>query len=485
MLFINREKQRLKKDLFKTLIKNKNVISVTLVGSFWENKKSKDFSDIDIVIILKRFNKISYQECLKKINNLNLKKYNLGHLKNLINPTFGPLKFNTTNNIVFHVMIYDIKSHIQHVIKSPFTCFDWERSSNYIGRSLKEIFPVGKIQLIDFFNSRRGINSYLSNLNTNHISYQEYIFKKNLYKLVNKKFKINNKHKVEFSFHLCKFLIVNFYKFENQKNKIPSYVEIKSIFRMIFGKNYNFYLKNFNSLKKSKKNNDTRLKFNLTSFLKKFIRNFQKYLKNYKKQDLIFLRHAKTKYNDGTFLGIGRNPGIINKKNISKKLNYLKKIKQKVVYSSTLRRSIETAKTFENLSNIFLSNNLVEKNYGLVEGLNFFEFKRQYPSIVIKWNKKKDPKFPAGENDNDILRRIYLFERILKKNLKENSKKNVNIVVTHNALLRCYLGNIFEIPKYLWVKILISHIQPLNFIVKNNKIIPNIDRINLFNNLNI
>jgi len=65
MLFTNREKQRLKKDLFKTLIKNKNVISVTLVGSFWENKKSKDFSDIDIVIILKRFNKISYQECLK------------------------------------------------------------------------------------------------------------------------------------------------------------------------------------------------------------------------------------------------------------------------------------------------------------------------------------------------------------------------------------------------------------------------------------
>ena len=176
MLFTNREKQRLKKDLFKTLIKNKNVISVTLVGSFWENKKSKDFSDIDIVIILKRFNKISYQECLKKINNLNLKKYNLGHLKNLINPTFGPLKFNTTNNIVFHIMIYDIKSHIQHVIKSPFTCFDWERSSNYIGRSLKEIFPVGKIQLIDFFNSRRGINSYLSNLNTNHISYQEYHF---------------------------------------------------------------------------------------------------------------------------------------------------------------------------------------------------------------------------------------------------------------------------------------------------------------------
>ena len=35
-----------------------------------------------------------------------------------------------------------------------------------------------------------------------------------------------------------------------------------------------------------------------------------------------FLRHAKTRYNDGTFLGIGRNPGIINKANILKKLNF-------------------------------------------------------------------------------------------------------------------------------------------------------------------
>ena len=33
--------------------KNKNVISVTLVGSFWESKKSNDFSDLaDLVSML-------------------------------------------------------------------------------------------------------------------------------------------------------------------------------------------------------------------------------------------------------------------------------------------------------------------------------------------------------------------------------------------------------------------------------------------------
>ena len=47
----------MKKDIFKSLISIKGVVSVTLVGSFWEKKKTKDFSDIDIVIVLKKFSK--------------------------------------------------------------------------------------------------------------------------------------------------------------------------------------------------------------------------------------------------------------------------------------------------------------------------------------------------------------------------------------------------------------------------------------------
>ena len=483
MSFRYRDKIKLKEDIFKILIDINEVISVTLVGSFWEKKTTKDFSDIDIVIILKKFSKITYYQCLKKINNLELKKYNLAHLQTLINPTFGPLKFNTKNNIVFHTMIYDVKSHINHVIRSPFTCFDWERSSNYEGKSLKQIFPVGKIQLVDFFKSRRGANSYLDNLNKNHISYQKYIFQNNLYRLVNKKFKINDIHKIEFSFHLCKFLIVNFYKFEHQKNKIPTKIETKLIFKKIFKRNYDFYYKKFQILKLLKEKKDSKLNFNLSLFLKNFINNFKKNLKNYEKREIIYLRHAKTKYNDGTFLGIGRNPGIINKKNIVQKLNFLKKKKLKIIYSSKLRRSIETAEAFAKITDIKSNKLLVEKDYGLAEGLNFLQLKKKYPSIISNWNKKKDPKFPSGENDDDILKRINLFEKLLKRKIKKSSKKSIYIIVTHNALLRCLIGNTFNIPKYLWVKILIKHADPLNFIIKNNKIEPNIDRINLFNSL--
>ena len=31
-------------------------------------------------------------------------------------------------------MIYDLKSHIEHTIKSLFTCYDWERSKVYLGK---------------------------------------------------------------------------------------------------------------------------------------------------------------------------------------------------------------------------------------------------------------------------------------------------------------------------------------------------------------
>ena len=42
---------------------------------------------------------------------------------------------------------YDKKLHKDHAIKSPFTCYDWQRSKIYKGISLKKIFPVKNLQL--------------------------------------------------------------------------------------------------------------------------------------------------------------------------------------------------------------------------------------------------------------------------------------------------------------------------------------------------
>jgi len=483
MSFNNKDKDKFKKDLFKTLIVVKNVISVTLVGSFWKKDNLKDFSDIDIVIILKNINKEKFQECLNKINKIDLSKYNLGHLKLLLNPTFGPLKFDNKDNIVFHTMIYDIKSHIEHVIKSPFTCYDWERSLDFKGLPLKKIFPVGKIQLDDFFLSRRGVKDYIANIKNNYIFYQKYELKNNLLILKKKKYKIDERHKVEFTYHLFKFLIINLHKFENQKNIIPNDREIKVLFKKIFDKDYIYYLKNFLLLKKIKNRKIINYKYFSLYFIQKFINNFENYLNTYKIQKIIFLRHGKTMLNDGTFLGIARNPGIIKNKKIINDLKFIKKDKIKILFSSNLRRSLETAKLISNDYNYQISKHLNEKNYGKAEGLNYQQFKKKYPNIIKKWFNKKDPRFPSGENDTDVLRRINLFKKKLISSVNKDKNVGFIVVISHNALLRCLIGESLAIPKDMWVKINIDHCEPINFILKNNMILPNFDRKNFFKDL--
>lgn len=483
MLFSQQDKNRLKNHLFKILSSIKGVISITLVGSFWTKKNLNDFSDVDIVIILEEFNQHKYNECINKISKINLKKFNLGNLKLLINPTFGPLKFNDHQSIVFHTMIYSKQSHIDHVIKSPFTCYDWERSRYYKGVPIKKIFPVGKIQLTDFFNSRRGVLSYLSNIEKGIISYQKYSFNKNNYALTNKKFKINRRHKIEFSYHLYKFLLINFFKFEKQINKIPNNNQIILILKKIFKKDYKFYLNHFKLLEKYKHNIDKNINSYSITITKQFVKNFINFIKKYKKNDVIFFRHAKTSLNNGTFLGVGRNPGIINKKKVKINLKKYSKIKNIIVYTSALRRATETA-DFISKEKYILSNDLKEKNYGKAEGFNYKQLKHTYPSIIKQWFEKKDPKFPLGENDKDLIKRINRFKKKIINQSQKIKKRRTLIIVTHNALLRCLIGDSFDIPKFMWHKIYIDHIKPIYFIIKQKTIIPNTDRMNLFKYMN-
>ena len=79
-------------------------------------------------------------------------------------------------------MIYDIKSHIEHVIASPFTCYDWERSKYYKGIPLKKIYPVNRLQLRDFFSVRRSSNEYMNDLKKIELVLEELFLEKEKFK---------------------------------------------------------------------------------------------------------------------------------------------------------------------------------------------------------------------------------------------------------------------------------------------------------------
>ena len=124
-------------------------------------------------------------------------------------------------------MIYDLKGHIDHCIKSPFTVYDWERSKSYFKNKLNDLFPVGTLQLRDFFESRRGINNYLTDLKK-RVSYKKYIFYKNRHKITSKNISLVDRDKFEFYYHIIKNLLLNYIKFITKK---ISYINSKKMIK--------------------------------------------------------------------------------------------------------------------------------------------------------------------------------------------------------------------------------------------------------------
>ena len=448
---------------------NKNTLSVTLVGSFSDNLNTKKAGDVDIIIICKKLDKYYFDNCLLQLKKLK-KKYFGKKDKLIINSTFGPIKFYKENTIVFHVMIYDLKSHIEHTIKSPFTCYDWERSNIFVGKSLKELCPVYNLQLRDFSEARRNVREYLNDLSKNRISYREYDFKNKKVKLVKKYFKIDDLNSRDFIFHIIKFLLINFIKYQKQKNKIVYKRVIEKKFLEIVKSKID--LQNFNKLKQYKKQKKLLSISEPKKLAIRFINKFENHIKAQNKINKVFFsRHKKTKLNKNIFLGQKLNPNIINHNtsNEFKNLNFNK------CYSSPSIRCLQTASIVAEKKKIISDNNLKEIDYGDVEGLNYKELKKQFPHIIKKWSKDKDPKFPNGESLNDVSNRLNNFIKSIMT-LNKNNKEMNFIIFTHNVVLRCLIGNIFKIHKSKWYKINIDYFNLMEFELRKNYLLSNIDR---------
>ena len=192
--------------LIRQLYKEKEVISVTIVGSFTKNYNLNKVGDLDIVIICKKITPNLLKKSKKKIKKI---KSDCSEIKRTlkINDTFGPVKHDAKKYFTVHLMFYDTESHKQHVINSPFTCFDWQRSNWFIGKKMDTIFPVENIYLRDFFEARRNSNEYLKDLKNNNISIRKLQIKKGRVILVKRNHKINKKNRGEFVYHIISNLM--------------------------------------------------------------------------------------------------------------------------------------------------------------------------------------------------------------------------------------------------------------------------------------
>ncbi len=192
---------------------------------------------------------------------------------------------------------------------------------------------------------------------------------------------------------------------------------------------------------------------------------------------LFLLRHLKSQWNeDDRFAGWMDNPlskeASLHAKEIAGKL-----VSEKidVVYTSPLMRNMETvARVFDNFSekyplflhldggkmqkwgnftdisqsdvSVYVSENLNERYYGKLQGLNKDEAVQKYGEEKVHlWRRGFGDKPPGGESLKDVYKRaVPFFKKYAEKDLVAG--KNVLVVASHNSLRAIvkYIENISD-----------------------------------------
>lgn len=448
-LTIEKQKEKISSLLFDALERIPGVISTTIVGSFNDRQELLVISDIDTIVIVEKLNQKIFNQCVNSIVSLPGEAFGFPEREVFINSTFGPLKFDTDKNIVIHLMVYDLEGHRQHVIKSPFTCYDWERSLMRRGPSLKELYPVQKLQPDDFSGMRRGVQNYLDDLDRGSISYRKYDFEAGVVKEVSLEHELDARHQGEYAFHIVKNLVINYCKMMTQQNLFLDDHALVRLWDKYLPLCREFipYYKKISEIKLKR---ELQFPSDTVQRVKEFIQSFSKQLSQDWEEALVldWVRHGKTEFNDGSFLGQGRDPEILETPGALGQ-------SYDSVYCSPLKRTRQTAAALCPAQLPELSESLAEMNYGKAEGLKFDQLQKSYPEVTEQWSIGLDPRFPDGENTHDVLSRLQSFLEQMKK------EKGKVLVVSHNVVMRCLLGFLYGLDQSQWFKIPVQHLEPL------------------------
>ena len=169
---------------------------------------------------------------------------------------------------------------------------------------------------------------------------------------------------------------------------------------------------------------------------------------------LVLLRHGQSQWNlENRFTGwkdieLSKN-GILEAKD-SGRLIKEKKVPIDVVYSSGLKRAIDTATIamkeanydhlFNNGELIIIKNIAVnERDYGDLTGLNKKETAEKYGKEQVHiWRRSYDVNPPGGESLKNVVERVKpYFENTMKKDLE--NKKNILLSAHGNSLRALFL----------------------------------------------
>jgi 2,3-bisphosphoglycerate-dependent phosphoglycerate mutase len=194
---------------------------------------------------------------------------------------------------------------------------------------------------------------------------------------------------------------------------------------------------------------------------------------------IFLLRHLKSQWNlDDRFAGWCDNP--LSKEGADMAKTIAESMQGQtfdVVYTSPLIRNMQTViKILRNINNsdkypffihldggkmqkwgdftdisendltTYVSENLNERYYGKLQGLNKKETIEKYGEEKVHlWRRSYDVAPPGGESEKDVYKRVYPFyKKYIEKDLKDG--KNILVVSSHNSLRAIvkYIENISD-----------------------------------------
>lgn len=449
--------------LFEVITNVQGVLSVTIVGSFSDHDDLSTISDIDTIVICEELTQDLYEKCVNNVRNLTGEELGFSGRSVYTNPTLGPLKFDTKSLIVVHLMIYDIEGHRRHVLESPFTCYDWERSDLHTGPLLKEIYPVLKLQPRDYLQARRGLRNYIEDIGQGVISYRRYNFENGKVKEVLEHKRLDSRHRGEYAFHIVKSLVANYCKLVIKDNTFLNDDELIENWRR-FLPGCAYFIPYFKQLSEIKRKRKLRFPSDTIAKVKDFVLQFEKQFTKYWQHcpTLQFTRHAPTAFNDESFLGQGRDPAITKEV----KIHPLERSVGQV-FCSPLKRAVQTARCLAPKAIFIKDPRLLEIQYGRAEGLTYAELKKKFPEMAISWKKGEDPCFPEGENTAMVCRRLKSFLN------EQRYNQDSCLVVTHNVVLRCLIGYLYGIPQEKWCRLKVPHLELIEVLNREKDLYPN------------
>lgn len=114
----------------------------------------------------------------------------------------------------------------------------------------------------------------------------------------------------------------------------------------------------------------------------------------------------------------------------------LEKIEFDRVFSSDLKRSLQTAYTCIPISEIHVRSSLREINFGKFENMTYDEIRFKYPEEIDKWIEMGEKyHFPDGESSTDLYNRVIdEMKRIIEADYKRV------LIFTHGGVIRSILS---------------------------------------------